>query len=77
MLIFEGSRRANIILLNGAKLQINVASTRWSHVSSFSNCGIVFARFLSKIIKLIAQFHNFSIKKIILDNIGEFTSNFF
>ena len=52
-------------------------STRWSHVSLLSSRGVAFARFRAQIIRLKAQFPNFSIKKIILDNVSEFTSKSF
>ena len=49
------------------------ASTRWSHVSLLYSCGVVFTKFLAQIIRLRAQFPDFPIKKIILDNASEFT----
>ena len=49
-------------------------STRWSHVSLLSSRGVAFAKFLAQIIRLRAQFPDFPIKTIRLDNAGEFTS---
>lgn len=42
-----------------------------------SNHDVAFARLLAQVIRLNAQFYNFSIKKIILENIGEFTTKSF
>ena len=53
------------------------ASTRWSHVSLLSTRNIAFARLLTQIIRLKAQFPDYSIKTIRLDNAGEFTSKSF
>ncbi|XP_073153898.1 uncharacterized protein [Henckelia pumila] len=53
------------------------ASTRWSHVSLLSTRNIAFARLLAQIIKLRAQFPDYSIKKIRLDNAAEFKSQAF
>ena len=53
------------------------ASTRWSHVYFLSIRNVVFARFLAQMIKLRAQFHDYQIKAIRLDNVGEFTSQNF
>lgn len=55
---------------------INV-STRWSHVCLLSTHNMAFAKFLAQIIKLRAQFPDYSIKSIRLDNAGEFTSQAF
>ena len=48
-------------------------SIRWSHVCFLSTRNIVFARLLAQIIRLRAQFSDYSIKTIRLDNAGEFT----
>ena len=53
------------------------ASTRWSHVCLLSTRNVTFARLLGQIIKLRAQFPNYPIRKIRLDNGGEFTSQAF
>ena len=49
-------------------------STRWSHVCLLSTRNVAFARLLAQMIKLRAQFHDYPIKTIRLDNAGEFTS---
>ena len=53
------------------------ASTKWSHVCLLSTRNVPFARFLALIIRLRAQFPDYSIRKIHLDNVGEFTSQTF
>ena len=53
------------------------ASNRWSHVSLLSSRNLAFARLLAQIIKLRAQFSDYTIKTICLDNAGEFTSQTF
>ena len=53
------------------------ASTRWSHVCLLSTRNVAFARLLAQIIRLRAQFPDYPIKKIRLDNAGEFTSQVF
>ena len=53
------------------------ASTRWSHVRLFSTQNVVFAKLLSQIIRLRAQFPDHHIKTICLDNAGEFSSQIF
>ncbi|BBH05089.1 Disease resistance protein CC-NBS-LRR class family [Prunus dulcis] len=53
------------------------ASTRWSHVCLLSTRNMAFARLLAQIIKLRAQFPDYPIKSIRLDNAGEFTSQTF
>ena len=50
------------------------ASTRLSHVCLISTRNVVFARLLAQMIKLRAQFPDYPIKTIRLDNAGEFTS---
>ena len=50
------------------------ASTRWSHVYLLSTRNVAFARLLAQMTKLRAQFPNYLIKTIRLDNAGEFTS---
>ena len=46
------------------------ASTRWSHVCLLSTRNLAFARLLAQIIRLRAQFPDYSIKIIRLDNAG-------
>ena len=53
------------------------ASTRWSHVSLLSTRNLAFARLLAQIIRLRAQFPDYPIKIIRLDNASEFTSQAF
>ena len=53
------------------------ASTRWSHVYLLSTKNVAFATLLAQIIKLRAQFSDYPIKTIRLDNAGEFTSQTF
>ena len=53
------------------------ASTRWSHVCLLSTRNLAFARLLAQIIKLRAQFPDYPIKKIRLDNAGEYSSRTF
>ena len=53
------------------------ASTRWSHVCLLSTGNVAFARLLVQIIILQAQFLDYPIKTIRLDNAGEFTSQKF
>lgn len=53
------------------------ASSRWSHVCLLSSRDMAFAKFLAQIIKLRAQFPDYTIKKIRLDNAGEFSSESF
>ena len=50
------------------------ASTRWSHVCLLSTRNVAFARLLAQMTKLRAQFPNYPIKTIRLDNADEFTS---
>ena len=53
------------------------ASTRWSHVCLLSSHNLAFARLLAQIIRLRAQFTDYNIGTIHLDNVGEFTSRAF
>lgn len=53
------------------------ASTRWSYVSLLSSRNMAFARILTQVIKLRAQFPDQPIKSIRLDNAAEFTSHIF
>ena len=55
---------------------INV-STRWSHVCLISTCNVAFARLIAQMIGLRAQFLDYPIKTICLNNAGEFTSQTF
>ena len=48
------------------------ASTRWSHVCLLFTRNVAFARLLARIIRLRTQFLDYPIKKIRLDNAGEF-----
>ena len=50
------------------------ASTRWSHVCLLSTRNVAFGRLLAEMTKLRAQFPNYPIKIIRLDNAGKFTS---
>ena len=50
------------------------ASTRWSHVYLLSTRNVAFAGLLAQMTKLRAQFLDYPIKTIRLDNAGEFTS---
>ena len=52
-------------------------SSRWSYVCLLSTHNVAFARFLAQIIRLQAHFPDYSIKKIRLDNAGEFISKAF
>ena len=52
-------------------------SIRWSHVCFLSTRNIAFARLFAQIIRLRAQFPNYPIKTIRLDNASEFTSQTF
>ena len=53
------------------------ALTRWLHVCLLSTKNVAFARLLPQIIRLRARFSDYSIRKIRLDNVGEFTSQAF
>ena len=53
------------------------ASSRWSHICLLSTRNVAFVRFLSQIIKLRAQFLDYTVKKVRLDNVSEFTSQAF
>ena len=53
------------------------ASTKWSHVCLLSTRNLAFARLLAQLIRLRAHFPDYPIKKIRLDNAGEFTSQTF
>ena len=53
------------------------ASTRWSNISLLSIRNIAFARLLAQIIRLRAQFPDYTIEKIRLDNAGELKSQAF
>ncbi|GJW81459.1 retrovirus-related pol polyprotein from transposon TNT 1-94, partial [Tanacetum coccineum] len=52
-------------------------SSRWSHVSLLSTCNVAFAKFLAQIIKLRAHFPDYTVKRVRLDNAGEFISHAF
>ena len=49
------------------------SSTRWSHVCLLATHNIALSRLLAQITKLWAQFPDYPIKTIRLDNVGEFT----
>ncbi|GJY38765.1 retrovirus-related pol polyprotein from transposon TNT 1-94 [Tanacetum coccineum] len=53
------------------------ASSRWSHVSLLSTRNVAFVKFLAQIIKLRAHFPDYTVKRVRLDNAGEFTSHAF
>jgi hypothetical protein len=53
------------------------ALTRWSHVCLLSTRNIAFARLVTQIIRLRAQFPDYPIQSIRMDNAGEFTSQAF
>ncbi|XP_070039491.1 uncharacterized protein [Nicotiana tomentosiformis] len=53
------------------------ASTRWSHVCLLSTRNLAFARLLAQLIRLRAQFSDYAIKTLCLDNAGEFMSQAF
>jgi len=53
------------------------ASTRWSYICLLSTRNQEFANLLAQLIKLRAHFPNYPIKKIRIDNVGEFTSHAF
>jgi hypothetical protein len=53
------------------------ASTKWSHVCLLSTCNIAFIRLFAQIIRLRAQFPDYPIQSIRMDNAGEFTSQVF
>ena len=53
------------------------ASSRWSHVCLLSTRNLAFAKLLAQIIKLRAQFPDYAIKYIRLDNASEFISQIF
>ena len=52
-------------------------SIRWSHICLLSTRNVALARLFAQIIRLQAQFPNYPIRKIRLDNAGEFTSQAF
>ena len=53
------------------------ASSQWSHVCLLSTRNVAFVRILDHIIRLQAHFPDYPIKKICLDNAGEFISKAF
>ena len=52
-------------------------SSRWSHVYLLYTRNVAFSRLLAQIIRLQAHFSKYPIKKIRLDNAGEFISKSF
>ncbi|GJR54476.1 retrovirus-related pol polyprotein from transposon TNT 1-94 [Tanacetum coccineum] len=53
------------------------ASSRWSHVSLLSTRNVALSKFLAQMIKLRAHFPDYTVKRVRLDNAGEFTSHAF
>ncbi|GJR70785.1 disease resistance CC-NBS-LRR class family protein [Tanacetum coccineum] len=53
------------------------ASSSWSYVLLLSTHNMAFAKFLAQIIKLRAHFPDYTVKRVRLDNVGEFTSQSF
>jgi len=53
------------------------ASSKWSHVCFLSSRNDAFDILITLIIRLRMQFPDYPIKKIRLDNVGEFTSQAF
>ena len=53
------------------------ASSRWSHVCLLLSRNLVFAKLLAQMIRLRAQYPDYPIKTVRLDNAGEFTSQAF
>ncbi|GJY11671.1 retrovirus-related pol polyprotein from transposon TNT 1-94 [Tanacetum coccineum] len=53
------------------------SGTRRSHISLLSTRNVAFAKFLAQIIKLRAHFSDYIVKRVRLDNAGEFTSHAF
>ena len=53
------------------------ASTRWSHIFLLSTCNHIFTKLLAQLIKLKTHYPDYLIKKIRLDNAGEFKSHIF
>ncbi|KAI3506492.1 hypothetical protein L1887_28853 [Cichorium endivia] len=53
------------------------ASSKWSHVCLLSTRNMAFSKFLAQIIKFRAHFPDNNIKRVRLDNAGEFTSQAF
>ena len=66
-----------IIKPSQSNVLIESSSSKWSHVYLLSSRNIAFARLIEQIIRLQAQFPDYPIKKIRLDNAGEFTSQAF
>jgi hypothetical protein len=55
---------------------INV-STRWSHVCLLSTCNHAFTKFMMQFIRLKANYPEYRIKSICMDNAAEFLSRVF
>ena len=53
------------------------ALSRWSHVCLLSTRNVAFVRLLTQIIRLQTHFIDYPIKKICIDNAGEFISKAF
>jgi hypothetical protein len=53
------------------------ASTRWSHVCLLSTRNHAFAKFMTQVIRLKANYHEYRLQCIRLDNVAEFSSRAF
>jgi protein tyrosine phosphatase len=53
------------------------ASTRWSHVCLLSTRNHVFAKFMIQVIRLKANYHEYRLQSVRLDNAVEFSSRAF
>jgi hypothetical protein len=53
------------------------ASTRWSHVCLLSTHNHAFAKFMTQVIRLKANYPEYRIKSICMDNAAEFSSQAF
>jgi hypothetical protein len=53
------------------------ASTRWSHACLLSTRNHTFAKFMTQVIRLKANYFEYSIKSIRMDNAAEFSSRAF
>jgi hypothetical protein len=52
-------------------------STRWSHVCLLSTCNHIFTKFMTQVIRLKANYPEYRIKNIYMDNAAEFSSQAF
>jgi hypothetical protein len=53
------------------------AFTRWSHVCLLSACNYAFTKFMTQVIRLKANYPEYRIKSICMDNVVEFSSQVF